>query len=301
MNNLTAKVSCFARAYHTEHTSAPIFSDPAARPLLGPDYGRIAASMLKGAAYFLPGFDGPADAALRLIVDKQLSPSVLARSAFCESALDAELRLGCRQIAVLAAGYDTLAIRRADAGLSIYELDLPDLLQDKRAKIKAAGLQSCAVDVPCDLSDPAWPQNLLAAGFTKNARTFVTLLGITYYLDKPDLRRLLTALCDLAAPGSALCLDYPTDDEGRAAQTNRALAAAANENMKARYRPGEMEQLLDACGFLTCEHLNDESMTERFFADYNAKNPEHPMCAPEGVGYVLGVRREMNWELGIGN
>ena len=83
MDNTTAKVSCFARAYHFENNKTHIFADSMAARLLGDDYDHIAERMMQGINFFLPGFDGTKEE-LRLIVDKQLSPSVLGRSAYCE-------------------------------------------------------------------------------------------------------------------------------------------------------------------------------------------------------------------------
>ena len=114
MENLTAKVSCFARAYHCKNSAVPIFADTAAEGLLGPDYDQIAQSMRQGMDFFLPDFHGGAEEGLRLIVDRQLSPSVLGRSAYCERALKNEQRFGCRQYVLFAAGYDTFAIRNRD-------------------------------------------------------------------------------------------------------------------------------------------------------------------------------------------
>ena len=51
-----------------------------------------------------------------------------------------------------------------------------------------------------------------------------------------------------------------------------------------------MEELLSESGFAVAAHLGAENMTERYFADYNRNNPEHPMSAPVGVDYVLAVR-----------
>lgn len=104
-------------------------------------------------------FAGTPEAGLRRIVDGQLAPSVLARSALCERALEAA---GCRQYVLFAAGYDTFAIWNPDTPLAVFELDLPELLRDKRQRIARAGLRSCAVDVPCDLAAPAGVAYLLA-------------------------------------------------------------------------------------------------------------------------------------------
>ena len=57
MDNTTAKVSCFARAYHFENNKTLIFADSMAARLLGDDYNQIAESMMQGIDFFLPGFE----------------------------------------------------------------------------------------------------------------------------------------------------------------------------------------------------------------------------------------------------
>lgn len=58
MENLTAKISCFARAYHYKTNERPIFGDSAAAALLGGDYDVIAAHIAQGIQFFAPGFRG---------------------------------------------------------------------------------------------------------------------------------------------------------------------------------------------------------------------------------------------------
>ena len=291
MDNLTAKVSCFARAYHYKNNKVHIFADDVAEKLLGDDYEMVAQSMSQGINFFLPGFQGTPEDGLRLIVDKQLSPSVLGRSAFCERMLKNEMRFGCRQYVILASGYDTFAIRNEDNSLSIFELDLPDMLSDKQQRIDKAELSSSAVYVPCDLSNPAWKDKLIETGFSSNRKSFASLLGISYYLDKEDFNSLLRALGSIVCEGSAICFDYPIIEDGKEAQTNQILAAGAGEHMKARYSQGDMTKLLEDSGFLIYEHLDHDEMTRQYFTQYNTADPDHSMHVPMGVSYVLAVRK----------
>ena len=48
MDNMTAKVSCFARAYHYKNNSTCIFADNIAEELLGDDYNQIEKYMIDG-------------------------------------------------------------------------------------------------------------------------------------------------------------------------------------------------------------------------------------------------------------
>lgn len=292
MNNLTAKISCFARAYHHRENKIQIFSDDKAFLLLGKEYDMIAQNMKQGVSFFLPEFKGTAEEGLRLIVNKQLSPSVLGRSAFCEEMLQSEKRLGCRQHVVFAAGYDTFGVRNDDESLSVYELDLPEVLVDKVEKIKEAGLEDCAVKVPCNLVESTWTQKLLEKGYNPGRKAFGSLLGISYYLNEQDFKLLIENIGKIMAEGSAICFDFPLREESREARINRTLAKGAGEEMKAAYSYGEIEKLLSECGFIIYEYLDDDAVTERFFSEYNLHNPECTVTAPKGVGYVLAVRKQ---------
>ncbi len=287
MEHTTAKMSCFSRAYHSKNSPCPVFDDAAAAALLGADFAQIAQTLSAGVGFFLPGFAGTPEAGLRRIVDGQLAPSVLARSALCERAL---AESGCRQYILFAAGYDTFAIRNPDAALAVFELDRPELLRDKRQRIARAELRSCAVDVPCDLAAPLWPEALTVRGYDPGARTFGSMLGLSYYLYAADFRALLTGAAGVMPSGSTLCLDYPTAEGSRSAAVNRALAEAAGERMQARWAPQEMRALLASCGFAVRAEWDAEAMTQQFFAAHNRAVPDLPMAAPAGVQYLLAVR-----------
>ena len=291
MENITAKVSCFARAYHCKNNSVHVFADTAAEKLLGAEYDQITQSMSQGIDFFIPGFHGSAEEGLRLIVEKQLAPSVLGRSAYCERTLENEKRLGCRQYVIFASGYDTFAVRNQDTQLSVFELDLPEVLADKNMRIEKAGMHSCAVYVPCDLSEASWKGQLINSGFDSTVKSFGSLLGISYYLTKVDFGTLLNTLGGIMCEGSAICFDYPSADGSRETRINQALAQGAGERMKAQYTDCEMETLLHECGFLIYEHLDHQEMTAQYFAYYNESCPAHRMEAPKGVCYVLAVRK----------
>ena len=289
MDNMTAKMSCFARAYHNNSPGSHVFDDPAAKRILGDEYRQIADSLKQGVSFFLPDFKGDPEDGLQLVVERQLAPSVLGRSAFCERALENETRLGCEQVVLFAAGYDSFSILHSDR--KVFELDLPQVLADKKQRVEQAGLTSAAVYVPCDLSSGDWREALVRAGFEPGRKTFSSLLGISYYLEKPAFAKLLKDIRSMTAEGSAICFDYPSADESRETKTNQVLAAGAGEAMKAVWPFGELERVLQDAGFLIYEHLNETEMTEQFFASYNRANPMHTMTAPKGVGYITAVNK----------
>ena len=290
MDNMTAKVSIFARAYHYRNNRIHIFADDYAEKILGADYDRIAENMAQGINFFMPGFEGTKEEGLRLIVDKQLSPSVLGRSAFCEEMLKDMVSKGLSQYLIFAAGYDTYALRCMDKSVSVYELDMPELLDDKSDRIRKAELDSSAHPVACNLAEEGWIEKLMEAGFLSPKRSFGSLLGISYYLEKDEWKKLIASVAGIMPEGSAICFDYPSDDESRETKTNKQLASGAGEMMKAVYREDEMRTILKEAGFAICKCLDSNGMTDRYFAEYNGNEPRHQMAAPVGVKYIYAVK-----------
>ena len=289
MDNMTALVSAFVRAYHYRNDTGRVFADPVAGKLLtDEEYAAISRRMAQGVSYFAPGFAGTEEEALRFIVERQLAPPVLARSAFCERALGRAVERGCRQIAVFACGYDTFSLRTDIKELSVFELDRPEMIEDRQRRWDRAGLRPvCHTEyVGCDLAGDSWPQDLLRAGFRKDSPAFGSLLGLSYYLSEEEFRHLLGHTAELWRAGSALCFDYPLAEGGRESHRTRELAAAAGERMKAAYSPGELETLLAETGFSVGEHLDAGEATAAFFGEYDCC-----MAAPAGVGYCLAVKR----------
>ncbi len=294
MTNLTALISTFARAYHYRNNTIHVFADPYAGKILSEEeYETVSHHMTQGIAYFCPGFQGTEEEALQWIVEHQIAPSVLARSAFCERALHSAMLSGCRQIILYACGFETFALRTENRQLKVFELDRPEMIADKRKRLKENGLKPfCRTEyIGCDLSDPAWKEKLVRSGFDEQEQSFGTMLGLVYYLSKEEFRDLLHTAASICPEGAAICFDYPLIEEGEESQKNRELAEAANESMKARYTYEEMEQMLADAGFLIYEHQNAEEADQAFFTAYNQAQPSHEMHAPQGVSYCLAVKK----------
>lgn len=302
--SMTALICAFSRAYHSEHKKVKVYDDHVAKALLTDAiYQQVSNSLLEGIQFFLPGFEGTKEDALRCIVDQQLSPLPLGRAAFAEQSLQRAAFVGIRQYVILGAGYDTFAYRQPAWAkhLSIFELDHPNTAQAKQRHLKDASIPipKNLSFVATDLTQESWPCSLREQeGFSSKSRSFCSLLGLVYYLSKEAFSTLLVSLSPLLPPGSSLVFDYPeeryyTEGAGGHTQKLAILAGAANEPMLASYSYAEMEALLSKHGFLIYEHLTPTDMTQQYFASYNKANPTQAMTALDHVNYCLAVKQEV--------
>ena len=280
--SMTALVSAFARAYHTQREGTKIFDDKYASLLLSnEEYGQIGAHMAAGVSFFDPSFRGGADDALRRVMDGYLSPTPLARAAFAAEEL---ARSGAAQILSLAAGYDTVGY---DSGLPVFETDKPEVLVDKQARLHRADLMTAALHfVPTDLSQPGWAAQVTAAGFDKERPTFCAVMGLSYYLTEEEMALLLRETSSLLSRGSRVVLDIPI----AAQRCQGALAAKAGEAMKTVYDKAKLERTTRSCGLRLASYLMPQDIQARFFDPYNAEAKGCPMYAPADVAYCVLTR-----------
>lgn len=289
--NMTALVSCFVRAYHYKNNKYKVFSDSYAMKLLTEkEYNSISSNMVEGISFFNPGFKGTSEEALRWIVDNQLSPSVLARSAFTAKKLDNAKMLGCKQCLIYASGYDTSAYKQ-NSLMSFYEIDKEEMINDKIVRLKRGKIDFSKVNyIACDFTNKDWYKNILNSSYNKDKISFSSLLGISYYLSKNDFKNMINQISKIVCEGSSLVFDYPSYDEGIESKKNSQLAKGANEEMKSKYSYQDIENILSENGFLIYEHLNYQEMTDDFFNIYNTFNPNNKIKAPKGINYCLAVK-----------
>lgn len=298
--SMTALVSAFSRAYHCENNKIKVFNDTVAKLLLTQqEYQQISSSMAQGIQFFNPGFVSSNEEALRWIVDNQLSPSPLGRSAFAEQLLEKAAKSGVSQYLIFAAGYDSFAYRQpswADQ-LQIFELDHPVMSADKQERIKIFNTSSENLSfIPVDLTNTGIEEALLSyPKYYQSKTSFCSLLGISYYLTKDAFIRLIQTISRIVTCGSTIVFDYPdqdtyTDKAGQRSKKQTMLAGNAGEAMLAGYSYSEIETLLCEAGFQISIHLKPQEITEKYFAEYNRANPKHKITAFDNVNYCMAIK-----------
>ena len=297
MNNkasITALLSAFGRAWHTEHEENPIFSDHKAKTLLSDEeYKMMSTYVLSGIDFFAPEkkdiFKDDTET-MRYLINTHIAPTPLCRSVYCETALKTAMRTGTEQYVILGAGFDTFAFREQEfvQRYMVYEIDHPKTQADKMERIARAGLDipDNLIFVGVDFTQDNLGEMLLSAGFDETKKTFFSWLGVSYYLCREDIEKMLVNISSFAADGSTLLFDYAdaglfSSDEKRV-QNMIAMAKAGGEEMKSSFDYWSMEQMLSDYGFLIYEFLEPNDIQTQIIGNRDMK-------AFEQINYVQAV------------
>lgn len=300
-SSLTSLIAAFGRAYHSKFDHPKIFDDFIANDLLSnEEFQAISNNMIEGMSFFnkdlAEELSDNKEEMLKWITQVQLSPTPLARAAYCESVLLNELSLGVSQYVILGAGLDTFALRHREleSKINIFEIDHPSTQQYKIEKLHQLddSIPNNVQYVPIDFTEKFSNEALINAGF-HNRKTFYSLLGVSYYLSKSDTMNLLQHLFNHLPPGSSIVFDYADEtlftEKGKANRvTNMVkMAAASGEPMVSCYTFSELENMLQKAGLLIYEHLSPEMIQQKYFAsrkDY--------LSAFETIHYIHAVKQK---------
>ncbi|RHB07146.1 class I SAM-dependent methyltransferase [Faecalibacillus faecis] len=284
--NMTALVSLFARAYHQKNKDIKIFDDLLSTKLITEkEYEMIGLNMSQGISFFNPTFKGSKEEALKWIVDHQLSPSVLLRSAFCKEAIEEMKEKGCQQYLDFASGYDSFAYYYQNQ-MHVFEIDKKEVIEDKRQRCKDVYIENIQF-LSIDLSQENWINTLLQSDYQEDQLSISSMLGLSYYLTKDEFKKMLKQLSKYLLKGSRLVFDYPSIQESKETKINEMLAKEADESMKAKYSFAELKEILNQCHLTIIQHKNHQTMTEKYISNYNVYYKDDPIKAPEGVCYCV--------------
>lgn len=138
---------------------------------------------------------------------------VLARHRYIDDALGSALaRDDVQQVVLLGAGYDSRPWRFASAlaGRPVFEVDHPAttarktrLLSQSASNLPAANRRVVSVDFEVE----RFAEKLIDAGFVPGISTFFIWEGVAMYLTRQAVKDSLSAMAELAGPGSTLCMD----------------------------------------------------------------------------------------------
>jgi methyltransferase (TIGR00027 family) len=214
----TAVMVAAARAAETESDN-PLIRDEFAGILVGTT--ELTQLMTRMASTFES--DPHHEAIYRHMVDYQA-----ARTHFFDGFFASAADAGIRQVVILAAGLDSRAYRLAwPDDTTVYEVDLPKVLEYKSATLAAHGAQPTATrrEVAKDLRQD-WPKGLGDNGFDPREPTAWLAEGLLLFLPGEAQDRMFEEIVSLSAPGSRIALEvWEIDEQARQAMEKQRQRA----------------------------------------------------------------------------
>lgn len=233
----------------------PLFSDPWAAQLAGPEGHEIAAR--------LDARSPPMELWLGL------------RVAYLDRLVGLAIdRLSVRQVVILGAGYDTRAARLPRAGVRYFEVDHPATQAAKRERLATlAGYPAdAATYVACNFEREDPIERLVAGGFATAEPAIVVWEGVVPYLSEAAVRATAARLASGLDPRSLVAFDFvgkrfasgqsisPKDAE------TRAYIGELGEPI--RFGTDDVLPLLSECGFRWVRSLDFNELALEFLGDY---------------------------------
>ena len=278
----TALFSALARAAHLLFDEKPwIFEDTLAVAFSGIGDQSSLLSAWSSLEKELAERSSPAVAQLWL---RSARAAVTARARYVEDEIQTAMERGVAQYVILGAGYDSFAYRRRElvSSLRVFEVDYPATQQQKQARLQDMNVTvpPNLTFVPVDFEQQEIMRALRNAGYRDNTPSFVSWLGVTWYLSQDAIFETLRQLAS-AARGSQVVFDYvlagtlPDEDDRLVLTALESLAADRGEPGRTSFTPADLAARVKEQGFTSVSDLDSQAAIARYFAD-RADGLRHP-------------------------
>ncbi len=211
---------------------------------------------------------------------------VLMRARYAEQALERAVEDGIAQYAIIGAGMDSFAFRRPGLveRIDVFEIDHPAMQRIKLDRVRRAGLPipGRLHFVPADLAKISAIDALAGSGFDMSRLTFLTLLGVSYYITSDSLAETARSISRHLPAGTLLTVDYLLDEESAKPehvlmrQRMKSFVARMREPMVSEYSLDSMNAMMSAQGFETVENFALPDLERRYTEEIGALPSEIP-------------------------
>jgi methyltransferase (TIGR00027 family) len=120
--------------------------------------------------------------------------NVRLRTRYLDDRLDEQLANGCRQVVILGAGLDTRAVRKRAPGVAYFEIDDPNTVNFKRARLAERGIDARSQFIAGDYVAAGVIALLEANDFDCDLPSFFIWEGNTMYLTEAAVIKVLSDL-----------------------------------------------------------------------------------------------------------
>lgn len=216
-----------------------------------------------------------------LISPKGIYPYVIARTKYFDRSFEDAIKNGIEQVVILGAGYDSRSIRLLcpDDKVEVYEIDTSHtleskVLQFKKRKIAVPGNTNY---LNIDFNKETLKTRLEKSKFDGSKKTLFILEGLTMYLSSEAIDETFQFIDEFSAPGSLIVFDYVHASVLRHEQKyfgEKAIYKRVkkdHETWTFGIDKEKIDQFLTTYHFQTEEHLDSESLENRYFKNESGR------------------------------
>jgi methyltransferase (TIGR00027 family) len=201
------------------------------------------------------------------------------RHRFAEDRLEMAIERVVKQIVLLGAGLDSLALRRPALAkdVTLVEVDHPESQRWKLARLRELGLQTPGVIyVPVDFTSEVLEERLAASRVMLDQPTYFSWLGVTQYIERADADATLSFIASQPA-WSEVVFDFIVADtlldpiERAFSDAAARSSALRGEPWLSYYNPTQLETHLADLGFTEVERLTPRLAASRYYSGQPAE------------------------------
>ncbi len=225
---------------------------------------------------------------------------VVMRARYAEQALERAVAEGIKQYVIIGAGMDSFAFRRPDLlqQIDAFEIDHPVTQRKKLRRIERARLPVPPNHhfVAADLSKVSTVDALAGSPFDMSRPTFVSMLGVAYYLTPESLAITARSIAQHLPVGTRFVIDYMLDEKSsnpeHLAMRQKMLdfVKKRGEPMRSAYSLAEMNALMAGEGFKPVESFKITDLGEEYRKELGTLPFEIPGVFGFGNFEVMGKR-----------
>lgn len=253
MNENVALINLFVKYYHMKNSNIKIYKDNYTLKMLNDKEYKNILKKLNNISFCSFTKD--------YIVNTYLAPKLLASQIINEMKLSLEIKVGAKQFIYINPGYDMLGYKYKNV-INVYEIDTKQNIKDKLIRIKKFDEDDSLVKRI--VLNNNLNKSLIKKGFDKNKKTYVSLLN----LSKENLKAMLNNISYVLKEGSSVLFNYDKD----------------------AYLNDKIDDFLLKKGFYVYEVINDTTINNKYFYNYNTINPDNKIILNNTV-YIFTVKK----------
>ena len=208
-------------------------------------------------------------------------PYVIARTKYIDSIFQNAIKNGVEQVVIFGAGFDSRAIRLTDqnTNIKVYEIDTYFTLDAKTKQFRKRGIVKPEnnIYIPIDFDKEEIILKLDDSSFNISKKTLFILEGLIMYLSEKAIDETFKLINNYSLPGSLLVFDYIY-----ASVLRQELKYFGEKSIYERVKKdgeswtfgieeGEIENFLNQFNFNLIEHLDSNTIENKYFKNESGK------------------------------